>query len=260
MNPVMIGFRALAAVVAVAALSSCEKNAVQDITGSLPASEIRFFHFGVNAPGVNFYANNTKMTAINSTTGTESTTGVVYGGVGSGGLYAGIEPGQYTFSGKIAATTDKDLAISNVQTTLEPGKRYSYYLSGIYNTTAKTVDAFVVEDAYSATIEYSVAYVRFVNAISNSSPMTLYVTNTTAGSPEITIGGPIAYKAAGAFVAIPGGAYNLATRNAGSATNAITRTGVSFSPGRIYTITARGDVTASATSANRPMLDNTANR
>ena len=260
MNPVMIGYRALAALMAIAALSSCEKNAVQDITGSLPASEIRFFHFGVNAPGVNFYANNTKMTAISSTTGTESTTGVVYGGVGSGGLYAGIEPGTYTFSGKIAATTDKDLAISNVQATLEPGKRYSYYLSGIYNATAKTVDAFVVEDVYSATIDYTVAYVRFVNAISNSTPMALYVTNTTAGSTEIAIGGPVAYKAASAFVAIPGGVYNLATRNTGSATNVITRTGVSFSAGRIYTITARGDMTASSTSANRPMLDNTANR
>jgi hypothetical protein len=260
MTLVMMRYRALAALVAVAALSSCDKNAVQDITGSLPASQIRFFHFGVNAPGVNFYANNTKMTAISSTTGTESTTGVVYGGVGSGGLYAGIEPGQYTFSGKIAAATDKDLAISNVQATLEAGKRYSFYQSGIYDATAKTVDAFIVEDPYNEGFEYAVAYVRFVNAISNSNPMTLYVTNTTAGSPEIAIGGAIAYKAASAFVAIPGGAYNLATRNTGSPTNVIARTGVSFSPGRIYTVTSRGDVTASATSANRPMLDNTANR
>src|SRR5688500_11161152 len=156
MSPVMIRHRALALLLGAAALSSCEKNAVQDITGSLPAAQIRFFNFGVNAPGVNFYANNTKMTAISSATGTWATIGVVYGGVGSGGLYAGIAPGQYTLSGKIAATTDKDLAISNVPANLEAGKRYSFYQSGFYNTTTKTVDAFVVEDPFSDQFDYSV--------------------------------------------------------------------------------------------------------
>ncbi|HJU68383.1 MAG TPA: DUF4397 domain-containing protein [Gemmatimonadaceae bacterium] len=261
MNPLMIRYRALALLVGAAALSSCEKNAVQDITGSLPASQIRFFNFGVNAPGVNFYADNTKMTAISSTTGTEATTGVTYGGVGSGGLYAGIEPGQHTFSGRIAATTDKDLAISNVQANLEAGKRYTFYQSGIYNTTTKTVDAFVVEDVFPNEINYGAALVRFVNAISNSNPMTLYGTHTADTTRTLVpIGGPVAYKAGGAFVAIPGGVYDLVTRHTGSTTNVISRAGVSFSPGRVYTITARGDMTASSTSGNRPMLDNTANR
>ena len=123
MNPVMMRYRAFALLLGAAALSSCDKNAVQDITGSLPESQIRFFHFGVNAPGVNFYANDTKMTAISSASGTESTTGVVYGGVGSGGLYAGIEPGQYTFSGRIAAATDKNLPIATVATTIDGGKK-----------------------------------------------------------------------------------------------------------------------------------------
>ena len=36
------------------ALAGCEKNAVQDITGSLPGARIKFFNFGVNAPQVNF--------------------------------------------------------------------------------------------------------------------------------------------------------------------------------------------------------------
>jgi Domain of unknown function (DUF4397) len=260
MNPVMMRYRAFALLLGAAALSSCDKNAVQDITGSLPASQIRFFNFGVNAPGVNFYANNTKLTAISSATGTESTTGVVYGGVGSGGLYAGIAPGQYTFSGKIAATTDKDLAISSVPTNLEAGKRYSFYQSGFYNTTAKTVDAFVVEDPFPTEFDYSVAYVRFVNAISNANPMTMYVRHSVSGT-ETAVGGAVAYKAAGAFTALPGGSYDLSTRYVGSSTNAITRTAVSFVPGRVYTITARGDITViSTTATNRPFLDNTLNR
>lgn len=261
MNPVMNRYRVVAALLCAAALSSCEKNAVQDITGSLPDAQIRFFNFGVNAPAVNFYANNTKMTAVTSTTpGVESTSGVTYGNVGSGGLYAGIAPGQYTFSGKISATVDKDLAISNLMTTLENGKKYSFYQSGFYNSATKTVDAFIVEDPFISQIDYSVAFVRFVNAISNANPMTLYATNTTS-QQETAIGGEVAYKGASAFTALPNGVYNLATRYPGSSTNAITRTAVSFSAGRVYTIGALGDITVIlGTAANRARLDNTINR
>jgi hypothetical protein len=254
-------YRSLALLLgAAAALSSCDENAVQEIAGPAPGARIKFFNFGVNAPAVNFYADNTKMTAISSTSGVESTTGVTYGNVGSGGLYGGIEPGQYTFSGRIAATTDKDLPISNVQMTLAAGKNYSYYQSGFYNSTAKTVDAFIVEDPFIEEIDYSVAYVRFVNAISNADPMTLFLTHSTTGD-VVAAGGAVAYKAAGAFTAVPGGVYNLGTRYTGSTTNAISRASVSFLPGRIYTITSRGDITITSTTAvNRPFLDNTLNR
>ena len=54
-------------------LSACGTKEVQDITGPFGNSRIRFFNFGVNAPGVNFYANNTKMTAVLSASGVEST-------------------------------------------------------------------------------------------------------------------------------------------------------------------------------------------
>lgn len=254
-------YSSLALLVCAAALSSCEKNAIQDITGIDPGSRIRFFNFGVNAPAVNFYANDTKMTAIGPAgDGSESTSGTTYGGVGAGGLYAGIAPGQYTLSGRITAATDRNLAISSVTTTIENGKRYSFYQSGFYNTTTKSVDAFVVEDAFSETIDYSVALVRFVHAISNANPMTLYAKNTTTGV-EVAVGGAVAYKSAGAFTALPNGVYDLSTRYAGSSTNVITRTAVSFSAGRVYTVGARGDITITSTTlTNRPFLDNTLNR
>ncbi|HEX8429887.1 MAG TPA: DUF4397 domain-containing protein [Longimicrobium sp.] len=245
---------------AAATLTACDKNAVQDITTPAPSARIRFFNFGVNAPGVNFYANDTKMTAISSVTGTEAVTGVAYGSVGSAGLYAGIEPGQYTVSGRIAAATDKDLPISDVVASIQPGKHYSVFLSGLYNTTTKKVDSFVVEDAFPASIDYSTAHVRFVNGIFNATPMTLYARNTTTGA-EIAIGGPVAYKGGGEFVAVPNGVYDISTRVAGSTTGVIVRAAVSFSSGRVYTIASRGDMTVPGTTAtNRPFLDNTANR
>ena len=75
------------------------------------------------------------------------------------------------------------------------------------------------------------------------------------------MGGEVAYKGAGTFTPLPEGVYTLTTRYAGSATNVITRTGVSFLAGRVYTVTSRGDITVtSTTAATRPQLDNTANR
>ena len=250
-----------AALLCALVLASCEKNAVQEIDAPVPPGAlVKFFNFGVNAPGVNFYANTTKVTAIGSATGQEATAGVTYGGVGAGGFYSALDAGQYTLSGKIAAATDKDLAISNVTTTLAADKAYSFYQSGFYDATAKTVDAFLVEDAVPAQFDYTVAYVRFVHAISNANPLTLYAKNTTTAN-EVAVGGEVAYKSASAFTALPPGAYDLGARYTGLTTNAISRTGVSFLGGRVYTIGARGDITVvSTTATNRPFLDNTPNR
>jgi len=151
------------------------------------------------------------------------------------------------------------LPVSNTPVTIVDGKIYTYYLSGFYNTTAKTVDSFITEDALPA-IDFSVSSVRFVNAIANANPMTLYAKNTTTGT-ETAIGGEMAYKGAGAFASLAPGTYDLSTRYAGSSTNAIARTAVAFTPAKVYTVTARGDITiVSTTAINRPFLDNTANR
>ena len=250
----------IAVLLCAAVLSSCGTKTVQDITGPFPTARIKFFNFGVNAPGVNFYANTTKVTAIGSTTKIESTSGTGYGFPGSGGLYSAIAPGQYALAGTIAAATDKDLAIAKVNATIVDGKFYSFYMSGFYDPTAKTVDGFVVEDPFVAAIDYSVAYVRFVHAISNANPLTLYAKSTTTGT-EIAVGSTVSYKTAGAFTALPNDVYDLSARYAGSATNTISRPAVSFIAGRVYTIGALGNITVvSTTAANRPRLDNTANR
>jgi len=249
--------KSIVALLCMAALAAgCDKNAVRDITEPSPGeARVKFFNFGVSSPGVNFYANDTKMTAISSGTGVESTSGVAYGSAGSGGLYMAIAPGQYTLAGKIAAATDKDLAISGVTATLDAGKYYSFYQSGLYSTTTKKSDAFVVEDPLPAKFDFTTAYVRFVHAVYNANAMTLYAVNTTT-NVDAALGGSVAYKAAGAFAAVPPGVYNLGARYAGLSTNAMSRSTVSFVAGRVYTITARGDINTASTL----FLDNTTNR
>jgi len=271
----MIRIRLIPALLGAAVLASCSKDGVQSITGPTAGAFIKFYNFGVNAPSVNFYANDTKMTAISSTsctpppnppnpacasTGVEATTGTAYGAAGNGGLYSSIAPGQYSLTGRVATATDNGLAVAKLSATLADGKHYSLYTSGFYDATAKTMEAFIIEDAFSDEIDFTKSFVRFVNASSNSNPMTLWAKYTPTGDSAV-IASATAYKGASTFVAVPGGVYDLTVRYPGSSTAVIVSAAVSFSTGRVYTVSARGDMTVtSTTAANRPILTNVANR
>ena len=261
-------YKSILLLLCAATVSACGDNAVQNITAPASGAFVKFHNFAIGAPGVNFYSDATKVTAISSTSGAESATGTTYpaagvGGVGDGGFYSALDAGTHTLSGKIPdnATTDKGVTISSASATLEAGKYYSYFQSGVYNTTTKQTDAFVIEDPFISTFDYTVAYVRLVNASSNSQPMTLYAKNTTT-LVEVPIGTAVAYKAGGAFVSLPEGIYDLSARASGSSTNVVVKTAVSFLAGRIYTVTALGDVTLSTTgtAATRPVFNVTPNR
>ena len=266
---------AVAVLVGAVATAACgDKNNIHEISAPTAGSAMKFFNFGVNAPAVNFYANDKKITATSTatcssavngsttdptclSTGKEPTTGTGYGANASTfGVYYSMSPGSYTLSGRITATTDNGVAISNTSATLENGKFYSYYLSGVYNTTTKTVEGFVVEDPLPD-VAFDKAYVRFVNASSNSQPMTLYTKDGTGA--ETAIGSTVGYKSAGSFVALAPGTYDLNARASGSSTNLISKTGAGLSGGHVYTVTAYGDMTVS-TGTNKATLDITPNR
>ncbi|MGZ8491007.1 MAG: DUF4397 domain-containing protein [Gemmatirosa sp.] len=257
----MIRLRSAAVLLCAAVLSACGEDAVQDITAPATGARVKFFNFAVNAPNVNFYANDTKVTAITSATGTESTVGVAFGSAGSGGFYSALAPGQYTFSGRISAATDKNLPVATAAASVEDGKAYSFYTSGFYDAATKKADAFVVEDVFPAAADYEASHIRFVNASSNSQPMVLFFRNQANGGVG-QVGAAVAYKGGSAFVRFTGsGVVDLFTRAPGGTTDLVTRTGVSILAGRVYTVTLRGDMTVtSTTAANRPFLDLTANR
>ena len=259
-------------IVAAATMSACEKNAVGVIADPPSGgANVKFFNFSVGSPGVNFFINDDKVTAVSATgcfllddanrqqclsTGRESVSGVTYGGAGNGASawYSDVATGAVTISGRMADSANKNVPISNLQTTVANGKFYSYYLSGIYNATTKTTDSFIVEDVLPER-DFDVAYVRFVNASSTTQPMTLYVLNRVT-LEETAVGAAIAYQSAGQFVALPEGSYDLYTRVAGSTTNVFSRAQISFFGGRAYTVAARGNTAVASTM----LLDNTANR
>lgn len=243
-------------------LASCGEATFPDITGPLAESRIKFFNFSVGAPGVYFYANNTKAAGIGAasvvidaktgvvTSSLESITGTIYGGVTAGGNYSAITPGSYALKAQLADTLLRSTVVSTVTTNIASGKYYSYYMSGAYDAVTKTAEAFIVEDNVPATVNWSQALVRFVNASPTSAPLTLFGTNTTTATPQAAIGGITAYKGGSAFVPVATGSYNLDARDAAGVSR-ITRTAVSFSAGRVYTITVRGTTTL--------FLDNTTN-
>jgi hypothetical protein len=258
--------RSLAGLLCLALLSSCdafEETAVQRIGGPLAStSRIKFHNFAPGAVGVNFFANDVKITAVSTTNctplpttepargtclaaGNETATGSAYPAIASGELYVAIQPGQYTLTSKVAAQT---AVVSTIDQMIESGKYYSFFMSGIYNTTSRTAEAFLVEDPIPASIDFTMAHVRLVNAVSNATgPLTLYVTNSATPPVETPIDAAVAYKGAGTFVSVPEGVYNIRVRATGATTDLITRTGVSLVGGRVYTITARGNTATAST-------------
>jgi hypothetical protein len=245
---------------------ACEKNAVQEIAVPITNSaSIKYFNFSLNSGVVNFYANDTKISASSSTSGAESaTTGTAYAAVfPTTNAYSIIAPGTYDFKAKrpSTATTDADLAIATLNKKVESGKNYSIYLSGLYNATTKTSDVFVVDDALPA-IDTSTAYVRLVHASYNANPFDLVMKNNLTGV-ETTVATNVAYKNASTFVKIPMGVYDLQLRYTTAPTvNVVVRTAVSVIKSNTYTFTLRGDITLpyTGTATNRPFIDNTPNR
>jgi hypothetical protein len=257
-----------------AAVAACGKDARQDISAPVNpvAAYVKFFNYsvGLSSPGVDFYANTQKITAISTgncygvlpsdtattnkclTAGIESKTGTAYNVAANGGLYSQLAPGQYTFAGDLAATTT---TVSSISTTVADQKFYSYYQTGVYNSTAKTAEAFFVEDPIPAITDYSVAYVRLVNAMPGSSPMTLVAYDSASKKQVAITAAPVAYKTAGAFATVPAGSWTLLTSGGGVANPAAPAT---FIGGHVYSVAARGDYTSSVT-ANKPGLTTTAN-
>lgn len=249
----------IAIFISVITILSCKKNAIQELPTVELGAQVKFFNFAPNSPSINFFANTDKLSGALSATALVSTTAVSYGSVFPATNYASIASGSYAFKGVIpeSAAVDPSLAVTNLQSSVEKGKYYSFYTCGFYNTAAKTTDAFIVEDVFPA-VDSSAAYVRLVNTISNASPLTFVI---KTNGVETTLATGVAYKGASAFVKVPQAVYDLYARNAGVTTNLITRTAVSFLKGRVYSVSARGDITiVSTTLTNRPFFDNTTNR
>lgn len=235
-------------------LYSCKKNGFQVIDQKIDATtpQIKYFHYGINAPSINFYANTIKVAGVTSATGAESATGIAYGSNYPSTNYSLLAPGTYDFKAQIpsTATADANLAIATLNSTLASGKFYSLYTCGFYNATAKTSDAFILEDKIPA-VDTSATYVRFVNAVPNAFSAATFSAKNTTTAVETVLATSVNYKTGSEFVKLPQGIYDLIVRLPSSATTTLIGTliSTSISKGRVYTLSARGDITVTSTTA-----------
>lgn len=241
--------------------TSCEKNAVQDIDNAPIGALVRVYNFALNGPSVNFYSNDIKITATNSATGVEATTGVGAGGIfPANNSYLSLSPGQVTIKTIVPSTAsvNPNVVIANIPTSLTAGKFYSVFTSGLFDATTKTTSGFVIEDVMPA-VDTTVAYVRLVNTIANN-VNGFDLKATVPSNPDIIIAAAVPYKSASAFVKVPAGIYTLSSVSTNTPTSyTITRTAVTFIKGFVYTMAARGDATI-GTGTNARTLDLTRNR
>ncbi len=244
-------------------ICGCKKNAIQEISKPIGSGAfIKYFNFAVNSPTVNFYADNTKVSASLSTTGVESpTTGVAYSAAyPASNAYSLIAAGTYEFKAKIPSTAsaDADLAITSIKKQVENGKSYSLYTCGLYDSSTKKTDVFIIDDA-SPLIDNSAAYVRFVNSSYNTNPINLtFRHKTTLG--ETVVATNVAYKSASPFQKMPAGVYDLILNYPNDSKDMVVKKDVNIINANVYTFSLRGDITASPTTGNKPFIERTFNR
>lgn len=240
--------------------SSCDKSAFQVIDAPPTGPNFRVYNFAVSGPQINVYVNDVKVSAIGSTTGKESASGIAAYGIFPGtNSYVNIKNnGNITIKAMtpVNATTNPGVVTTTATSNFENGKFYSFFTTGVYNTTDKTTSSFVVEDVLPA-IDINFAYLRVVNTVANAANgFDLKLTNKATGE-VIVISTAIPFQSASQFVKIPDGIYNIAATSVNTPTNyVINRLDLTVAKGLVYTLAPRGSATTTSTLA----IDMTRNR
>ncbi|RYF26818.1 MAG: DUF4397 domain-containing protein [Flavobacteriales bacterium] len=246
-------------------LAGCEKKglAVPDITKPITGAKVRLYNFAYNSPGVNFYANDLKISAVTSANGSEAVGGIAFGGTYPANQYALAPAGQTKFKAQTSSTnaTIPNTVVASVDKDIEEDKYYSIFTSGVYNATTKTTDAFLIEDNFPTVADTAQANIRIVNSGFNTSTLDMILTlsktvNGIVRIDTVKIASDVPYKSASQFVGFRPGAYSIVVTDKASGKK-VTRAATSFLRDRAYTLALRGNLITGVPAA---FIDNTVNR
>lgn len=245
--------------------AGCEKIKVVDraAEAELVGARVRLYNFAIGGVTVNFYSNETKISAVASSTQSEAITGTNFGGTFPNNQYALAPVGNRSILAVTPKnlTTNGNITIATIPGNFLEGKYYSVFTCGIYNTLDKTSEGFMVEDNFPIELDATSAYIRIVNPCPNSNiRLVLQKTQTVGGVKtvleEVEVGNGIEYKKASSFVKIPPGAWELLATDLTTSKTAV-RAATSFLKERVYTIALRGNI---VTGTPATFLDNTINK
>jgi len=238
--------------------NACEENAIPVITEPVAedATFVKFFFQVEDAPDVNIYFDDQKVSAVGSTSEDEEQ-GKSYGSVYPSNAYALIPSGDFSVN---ARDLDGNV-ITSTSASFDADKNYSTYLVG----TTESYEIFVMEDQLPALDNVKI-YWRFVNTMANM-PFSVDVfaikkeVPATDDSPAqevqiISLGEALAFKEAGEYKELDPGNYTFKVFESGSeydvetSTPYIENTVNVASKGRVYSTQIRGTYAESPNSKN----------
>jgi len=238
--------------------TSCDENAIPELTEPVSnnATYLKFFFHVEDAPSLNIYFDDQKVSAVSSSN-TDEEKGNTYGSVFPSNAYALIPSGNFSVNakdldGNIVASTNASFA---------DDKNYSAYLVG----TTDSYEIFVMEDNLPPLDRVKI-YWRFVNTMANM-PFAVDVFAikdaivATEDSPAqdtqiISLGSGLGFKQAGDYKELEPGNYTFKVFEAGTEYDVetsepyIQNTVNVGSKGRVYSTQIRGTYSENPSSKN----------
>ncbi|MBC5994480.1 DUF4397 domain-containing protein [Pontibacter cellulosilyticus] len=240
---------------------ACEENAIPERTDYVESGAmIRFSHASQDAPMVNFYLGDKKVTAKSPTLSNRET-GLFWSSTLANTIhpatygYVNVPAGAYTLNAidttTVAGTTAlKKNVVVSMPVQLEESKFYTSYLVG----GAGNLEILTIKDELPEP-DFSKAYVRFVNGMAGApTGFTVEATRTAPTTGSQTIATDVAFKGNSGYVAIEPGTYNLALFLQGATKAYTTWTSGSIVAGRVYTFYTKGNYTTTPGTINRQLL------
>lgn len=212
-----------------------------------------------DAPQVNFFANNAKVTAVApNSSGAEL--GLVYPAFSPGtAAYTSITPGSNKIEAKVPASSTVMPGAVLISTTQNFDSK-KYYTYVVLDSLSK-LSTVVVEDDPSIP-DPTKAYFRLANFVSNSAAVKIEIVKVSAGTPFSKVYPSVSFKSISAFETLEGGngeIYKVYLRN--PTTDAKLDSISAFTPSnnKKYTIYTRGVFGLTGTNAKRPIISNYVN-
>ncbi len=237
-------------------LGACDKISISERDSPVTGAKLKFIAASPNAPQMNFFLNNAKVSAVNSST-TNVEQGFGFGGNFPSLEYTTVTPGSGTLSIAVppASTLDPNAVLFTGPVSFEDNKFYTIAAVDAYDVANKKVNTIVINDVLPAQ-DTSKAFVRFINLIPNSPAVTIV---TTANNNPVVSN--VAYKSSTDFVVAPnpGISTGLTIKDAATGVNLSGNFSFTFNKGRVYTIFTRGLI-GTTTGANIPGITLYVNR